>query len=191
MCSVPTPEINGEMQSIAVKLSNTSAAARSAETPDLAQVRQLLNLIKDPEIPVLTIADLGILRDVQLHGEQVLVTITPTYSGCPAMHGIEQDIRLIMHGAGYAVEVRTALSPAWTTDWLSDAGRAKLKAYGIAPPIRGSNDKRSLMAEDPQIPCPNCDSINTRKLSEFGSTACKALHTCNDCLQPFDYYKCL
>lgn len=179
------------MQSIPVKLSNAAQVIRNSRPPDLTQVRKLVNLIKDPEIPVLTIADLGIVRDVHLSGDRVVVTITPTYSGCPAMHGIEQDIGSVVTGAGYQIEVRTVLSPAWTTDWLTDAGRAKLKAYGIAPPVEGTADKKSLMAEDPQIVCPRCDSNNTRKLSEFGSTACKALHSCNDCLQPFDYFKCL
>ena len=179
------------MQSIPVQLSGAEPLRRGSQPPDLAQVRDLLKLIKDPEIPVLTIGDLGILREVKLVGERVVVTITPTYSGCPAMHGIEQDIRSVITGAGYSVDVRTALSPAWTTDWLTATGRVKLKAYGIAPPLEGTADKRSLMADDPQIVCPRCDSDNTRKLSEFGSTACKALHTCNECLQPFDYFKCL
>jgi ring-1,2-phenylacetyl-CoA epoxidase subunit PaaD len=191
MCSALIPETSGEMRSIPVKLSNRETATEVKAEPDLEAVRRLINLVKDPEIPILTIGDLGILRDVQLSGEQVVVTITPTYSGCPAMHGIEQDIRSVTRGAGYQVEVKTALSPAWTTDWLTDVGRAKLKAYGIAPPLRGSADKHDLMAEERVVACPRCDSLDTRKLSEFGSTACKALHTCNDCLQPFDYFKCL
>ena len=153
-------------------------------------VRQVLEQVADPEIPVLTIADLGILRDVRWDDGRIQAVITPTYSGCPAMQTIEQDIRTILRENGYAeVEVKTQISPPWTTDWLSAAGREKLLQYGIVPPA-GSTAKQSLRAAA-SLECPRCRSTNTEKISEFGSTPCKALYKCNDCLEPFDYFKCL
>lgn len=140
--------------------------------------------VVDPEIRALTIADLGILRDVSVEGEQVTVTITPTYSGCPAMDVIRADIRRALAAAGYSdVEVRTSLSPAWTTDWISEAGRAKLAAAGIAPPARGVVPLRL------SVRCPRCGSPDTEELSRFGSTACKALWRCRSCAEPFDRVK--
>jgi ring-1,2-phenylacetyl-CoA epoxidase subunit PaaD len=144
----------------------------------------------DPEVPVLTIEDLGVLRDVHeaVDGAMV-VTITPTYSGCPAMDLIAVAVDLALHDAGFAnVRVEHALSPAWTTDWMSAEGRQKLKAYGIAPPKAGSS-RRALFGEE-EIACPRCESVDTSKISEFGSTACKALWRCNACGEPFDYFKC-
>lgn len=158
--------------------------------PDLAAVQALLEEVRDPEIPVLTIADLGVLRDVRLDAGRVTVVITPTYSGCPAMRTIEQDVVRTLGAAGYDdVTVETRLAPAWTTDWLSAAGRRKLREVGIAPPAVASTDKRSLRAE--RVACPRCDSTETERVSEFGSTACKALWRCRACLEPFDYFKCL
>lgn len=140
--------------------------------------------VVDPEIRALTIADLGILRDVSVEGERVTVTITPTYSGCPAMDVIRADIRRALAAAGYSdVEVRTSLSPAWTTDWISEAGRAKLAAAGIAPPARGVVPLRL------SVRCPRCGSPDTEELSRFGSTACKALWRCRSCAEPFDRVK--
>jgi ring-1,2-phenylacetyl-CoA epoxidase subunit PaaD len=152
---------------------------------------QLLNQVTDPEIPVLTILDLGIVRAVEEKDNgEIEITITPTYSGCPAMNVIEIDIKSILQDHGFhQVKVKTVLSPAWTTDWLSPNGKAKLKAYGIAPPI-GTVDKNSLFAEEKKVPCPRCESTNTQMISQFGSTACKALYKCKDCLEPFDYFKC-
>jgi ring-1,2-phenylacetyl-CoA epoxidase subunit PaaD len=142
--------------------------------------------VVDPEIRVLTIADLGVLRDVSVDGEHVTVTITPTYSGCPAMDVIRADIRRALAGAGYSdVEVRTSLSPAWSTDWISDAGRSKLAAAGIAPPGRGAVALRL------SVRCPRCGSPDTEELSRFGSTACKALWRCRACTEPFDHVKAL
>jgi len=160
-----------------------------------ASIWALLQDVTDPEIPVLTLEDLGVIRDVQVareNGEdRVTVVITPTYSGCPAMTTMEIDIRDRLMRAGYgAVSVRTVLSPAWTTDWLTERGRDKLRAYGIAPPDEAAG-KRALMGDDPTIVCPHCGSKDTRQISEFGSTACKALHQCNACLEPFDYFKCI
>ena len=156
---------------------------------DLARAREALRRVCDPEIPVLTIADLGVLRDVRLSGEGVEVDITPTYSGCPAMSTITLDIELALARAGFdAVKVRTVLSPAWTTDWMSEAGRAKLLAYGIAPPA-GRSGRRALFGQD-EVACPRCASLETERLSEFGSTSCKALWRCRACREPFDYFKC-
>ena len=151
----------------------------------------ILEEVTDPEIPVLTIQDLGIVRDVKIHpDETVEVIITPTYSGCPAMHTIEINIIATLQENGFdKIKVTTVLSPAWTTDWLTEAGREKLKAYGIAPPA-GSTSKRALFGEEPVVECPNCNSRNTEMLSQFGSTACKSLYRCKDCLEPFDYFKC-
>lgn len=154
-------------------------------------VWSVLEEVTDPEIPVLTVLDMGIVRDVLLHdNDMVEVIITPTYSGCPAMNAIEVNIRALLEDRGfYNVKVTTVLSPAWTTDWLTEAGRVKLKAYGIAPPT-GSVSKRSLFGEEPDVECPHCGSKNTEMLSQFGSTACKSLYRCKDCREPFDYFKC-
>ncbi len=145
----------------------------------------------DPEVPVLTIVDLGVLRNVEVIGEAVKITITPTYSGCPAMKRIEDDIIELLKEKGIdKVEVDLVLSPAWTTDWLSAEGRVKLKEYGIAPP-ENEVDKSVLFAEPTVVPCPKCDSRDTKLISQFGSTACKAHYQCNTCLEPYDYFKCL
>ena len=148
----------------------------------------VLETVTDPEIPVLTIADLGILRDVAVHGEGVEVTITPTYSGCPAMNIISLEIETALARAGIEARVRTSLSPAWTTDWLTDAGRRKLAAFGIAPPERTAS-RRALFGES-RPACPLCGSADTAQISEFGSTACKSLHRCRACREPFDAFKC-
>ncbi|WP_027550306.1 1,2-phenylacetyl-CoA epoxidase subunit PaaD [Bradyrhizobium sp. Cp5.3] len=145
--------------------------------------------VVDPEIPVLTIADLGVLRDVALDGDQIEVLISPTYSGCPAMNIIALEIELALERAGFRQpKVRTVLSPAWTTDWMSEEGRRKLRAYGIAPP-QASSSRRALFGEQ-AVACPQCGSGNTELLSEFGSTSCKALWRCKACREPFDYFKC-
>jgi ring-1,2-phenylacetyl-CoA epoxidase subunit PaaD len=145
--------------------------------------------VVDPEIPVLTIADLGVLRDVTVDDGCVEVTITPTYSGCPAMNMIALEIELALERAGFrSSKVRTVLSPAWTTDWMSDDGRRKLRDYGIAPPL-GQSSRRALFGVE-QVACPQCGSGDTELLSEFGSTSCKALWRCRSCREPFDYFKC-
>ena len=145
--------------------------------------------VVDPEIPVLTIADLGVLRDVAVTDGRVEVAITPTYSGCPAMNMIALEIELALERAGFHdPRVRTVLSPAWTTDWMSEDGRRKLREYGIAPPAPASS-RRALFGEQ-QVACPQCGSKNTELLSEFGSTSCKALWRCKNCREPFDYFKC-
>jgi ring-1,2-phenylacetyl-CoA epoxidase subunit PaaD len=145
--------------------------------------------VVDPEIPVLTIADLGVLRDIAINDGCVEVAITPTYSGCPAMNMIAMEIGLALEREGFRdPKVRTVLSPAWTTDWMSDEGRRKLREYGIAPP-QAASSRRALFGVE-QVACPQCGSIDTEVLSEFGSTACKALWRCKNCREPFDYFKC-
>jgi ring-1,2-phenylacetyl-CoA epoxidase subunit PaaD len=145
--------------------------------------------VVDPEIPVLTIADLGVLREVEIEGGRVEVAITPTYSGCPAMNMIAVEIALALEKAGFPkAKVRTVLSPAWTTDWMSQEGCRKLRDYGIAPPLAASS-RRALFGVQ-QVQCPQCGSDDTELLSEFGSTSCKALWRCRSCREPFDYFKC-
>jgi ring-1,2-phenylacetyl-CoA epoxidase subunit PaaD len=150
--------------------------------------------VVDPEIPVLTIADLGILRKVDVAGNHVTVTITPTYSGCPAMDAIRDDLYKAFEKEGYEdVEVDLVLAPAWTTDWMTEAGKQKLQEYGIAPP---SGNSRAGGHSGPirlslAVKCPQCNSLNTKELTRFGSTSCKALYVCQDCKEPFDYFKVL
>lgn len=158
----------------------------------LKETWALLEQVPDPEIPVLTVVDLGVVRDVQIDDDgAVEVTITPTYTGCPAMDMITVNIKAVLQEAGYQkVRVKSIISPAWTTDWMSEEGKRKLKEYGIAPPIGKSTDKSVLFAEEIRVPCPQCNSTNTKLVSQFGSTACKALYKCKDCLEPFDYFKC-
>lgn len=149
------------------------------------KIWQILETVTDPEIPVLTIHDLGILRGASLKEDEVEVIITPTYNGCPAMDMISMNIRLALAEHGYKkIRITSVLSPAWTTDWMTEEGKRKLKEYGIAAP-----DKKNSIPKD-GVECPQCNSSNTRLISEFGSTACKALYQCNDCKEPFDYFKC-
>lgn len=156
-----------------------------------ARVRELLQNVKDPEVPAISVLELGVVRAVEVKDDSVLVTITPTYTGCPAMDVMKQDIEKELHDAGIAdVRVQQVLSPAWTTDWITTEGKAKLKAYGIAPPEHTA-DIRTLKGELPVVECPHCGSKNTGMISLFGSTACKALWKCQDCLEPFDQFKCL
>ncbi|MEO8822472.1 MAG: 1,2-phenylacetyl-CoA epoxidase subunit PaaD [Ginsengibacter sp.] len=161
-------------------------------SPSFSETREVWNIlssVNDPEIPVISILDLGILRDVKIHGETVEVIITPTYSGCPAMDFIATNIKLALAENGYEnIKITHQLSPAWTTDWMTDEGKQKLKVYGIAPPVAKTFDKSYL--ETLEVECPNCHSFNTKVISQFGSTACKALYQCKDCGEPFDYFKC-
>jgi len=156
-------------------------------------IRSLLQQVCDPEIPVLTIIDLGIVREIICtNDDHVEIIITPTYSGCPAMDAIAFDIKMKLMEAGFKqVKITYTLSPAWTTDWLSEEGKNKLKKYGIAPPQNiSSRLNKLLFEEEKNIECPQCHSTNTKLLSQFGSTACKALYQCMDCKEPFDYFKC-
>ena len=148
-----------------------------------------LEQISDPEIPVLSIVDLGVIRNVTLLEGNCVVTITPTYSGCPAMNVIQDDILKLLTPSIHT-KVEMTLSPAWTTDWMSENGRNKLREYGIAPPEH-EVDKSVLFAKPTVVPCPKCTSSHTKMISQFGSTACKAHYQCLDCLEPFDYFKCL
>ncbi len=155
------------------------------------EVRTLLSQIPDPEIPVISIEELGILRDVNFANDECVVTITPTYSGCPAMKAIEQDIAALLKENGIEkVKVNYVFSPAWTTDWLSEAAKEKLRKYGISPPDKTTTDKSALTGIQKIVKCPQCNSENTELVSQFGSTACKALYKCKDCLEPFDLFKC-
>ena len=150
---------------------------------------QVLSQVQDPEIPSVSILDLGIVRHISVHMRQITLAVSPTYSGCPATDLINDLIMEAMEGAGYQnVNIKQALSPAWSSDFITPEGREKLKAVGIAPP-KGMVSKASLIDRD--IPCPHCESQDTRLLSEFGSTACKALYQCNDCREAFDYFKCI
>lgn len=161
----------------------------TAATISTKAIWNILEQVTDPEIPVLTITDLGIVRDVVVHNDEVEVIITPTYTGCPAMDMIAMNIRLALIAQGYAkITITSVLSPVWTTDWMTEAGKIKLKEYGIAPPQ--SESERFQRSESFHIQCPQCNSTNTRLISEFGSTACKSLYQCNDCKEPFDYFKC-
>lgn len=158
---------------------------------DLKHINDLLVEVTDPEIPVLSIMDMGVVREIDLNEKEVLVKITPTYSGCPAMDMIATDIKIKLDQAGYKTKVKLILSPAWTTDWITERGRQKLEEYGIAAPLEESADKRALLGGAKIVKCTQCGSQNTKMVSQFGSTACKALFQCNDCLEPFDYFKCL
>ena len=150
---------------------------------------KLMETVYDPEIPVLSIIDLGIVRDINIQKEEIEITITPTYSGCPAMDVIAMNIRMALIKEGFtSIKISHQLSPAWTTDWMTEAGKQKLKSYGIAPPSAKTFDKNYL--ETLVVECPLCRSKNTKLISQFGSTACKALYQCLDCREPFDYFKC-
>lgn len=146
---------------------------------------KILEQVTDPEVPVLTITDLGIVRDVKVNGDEVEVIITPTYTGCPAMDMISMNIKMALIENGYTnIKITSVLAPAWTTAWMTEEGKRKLKEYGIAAP----NKKFEIAADG--VECPLCNSTNTKLISEFGSTACKALYQCKDCKEPFDYFKC-
>ena len=160
------------------------------DTRSLQRAKQVASNVLDPEIPVVTIADIGILRDVRLEDGIVEVDVTPTYSGCPAVLAIELAVETALLDAGFQSKINRVMAPAWTTDWITENGRQKLKAYGIAPPVQSSNSLRSLFGET-QVECPRCGSSQTEKVSEFGSTPCKAHYRCEACKEPFDYFKCI
>lgn len=153
------------------------------------QVWKIMENVYDPEIPVLSVVDLGIIRDIRVNDNSIEVFITPTYSGCPAMDLISMDIKIELLSHGYKnIKLTRILSPAWTTDWMSEQGKEKLKNFGIAPPGIKSTDK--INWQKLKVECPHCESVNTNLISEFGSTSCKALYVCDDCKEPFDYFKC-
>lgn len=153
-------------------------------------VWECLSNIPDPEIPVISILELGVVRAVKWDGQLLKVTITPTYTGCPAITLFVAEIRAVMHMHGIDnLQIDTVYQPAWTTDWLSEEAKAKLKKYGIAPPVKNADSPEDLLGEPPVVPCPRCDSQNTVLKSQFGSTACKSLYLCGDCKEPFEYFK--
>lgn len=156
-------------------------------------ILSLLSEIPDPEIPVITIIELGVIRDVIIIDDKTIeLKITPTYSGCPAMQQIEADVRKKLTEHGFtSITIQTIFSPPWTTDWITPHAKEKLRQYGIAPPETTTEDKSWLTGKTKQIACPRCKSTNTKLISQFGSTACKALYQCSDCLEPFDYFKCI
>lgn len=172
----------------------------TAARPEPAEVWHWLSQVPDPEIPVISLTDLGIVRDVEWQDDTLVVTVTPTYSGCPATSVINLDIEAALrsHGVG-KIRLERRLSPPWTTDWISPEGREKLRAYGIAPPVDGTAADGRLQGRISRlagtsnlvIACPRCGSTRTEKVSQFGSTPCKASYRCTDCLEPFDYFKCI
>lgn len=155
------------------------------------KIIEILKTVSDPEIPVLSIVDMGVVRAAKMNNDIVEVQITPTYSGCPAMDVIGDDIISAFNQNGLKAKVELVLSPAWTTDWITAEGRKALEKYGIASPLSADADKEALLGNKKLVKCPQCGSINTKLISQFGSTACKALFQCDDCLEPFDYFKCL
>jgi ring-1,2-phenylacetyl-CoA epoxidase subunit PaaD len=164
------------------------AAASTLHDADLQRAQAIAAAVLDPEVPVITLQELGVLRGVTRRGERIVVTLTPTYTGCPATAAIQLAVEMALMDAGiHGARVETVLSPAWTTDDISETGRAKLLAYGIAPP---NKTKPAGLFEDDVVACPKCGSQHTMQVSEFGSTACKALWRCEDCREPFDYFKC-
>ena len=156
-----------------------------------SKLRDELLKVSDPEIPVLSVFDLGVIRSINADGKDITLDITPTYSGCPAMDTISMDLKVAIESLGYNAKINLVLSPAWSTDWITQEGRDKLEAYGIAPPLEESLDAKALINGERIVKCTRCQSTNTKMISQFGSTACKALFQCDDCLEPFDYFKCL
>lgn len=166
--------------------------ANTVNDTTIRELWTLLGEITDPEVPVLSVVDLGIVREIRIVNEIPEIVITPTYSGCPAMDMIRANIRMHLLEKGFPdVRIETVLSPAWTTDWMSEAGKQKLEAYGIAPPMPTQTVcNLEMFSREEAIQCPHCHSYHTTMISEFGSTACKALYRCEDCKEPFDYFKC-
>ena len=172
----------------------------SAVLPDIQMVRHWLAQVPDPEIPVISLTDLGIIRGVEWQDDTLVVTVTPTYSGCPATSVINLEIEAALRAKGIGkLRLERQLSPPWTTDWITPEGREKLRAYGIAPPVDGTAADGRLAGRIARlagtsnlvIACPRCGSTRTEKVSQFGSTPCKASYRCTDCLEPFDYFKCI
>lgn len=168
----------------------TVAMARERETAE-ARAWAAAAAVPDPEIPVVTVEDLGILRSVRVDTQgKATAEIAPTYTGCPATSAIELAVEAALRSAGFEPVIRRVMAPAWTTDWITPQGREKLREFGIAPPQQESNSKRALFGET-SVNCPRCGSGDTERLSEFGSTPCKALYRCRACVEPFDYFKCI
>jgi len=160
------------------------------QNTDLERAWAAASAVLDPEVPCVTVEELGILRGVEVVDGQIVAHVTPTYSGCPAVVAIELAVQTALMDAGFDARIERVISPAWTTDWITPQGREKLRAYGIAPPVKGTGSKMALFGSV-EVSCPRCNSKQTRKISEFGSTACKAQYQCNSCHEPFDYFKCI
>ncbi len=165
--------------------------AEKAINLDAQRAWDIAAQVPDPEVPCVTIADLGILREITIENNTAIAKLTPTYSGCPAVLAIEMAVETALLNAGFQTRIERVISPAWTTDWITDKGREKLRAYGIAPPVDGSSGGKLSLFSETIITCPRCSSQDTHKISEFGSTACKAQYQCKACLEPFDYFKCI
>ena len=172
-----------------VKYRSDTLSTAVAERHSVESITEILSAINDPEVPAINIMELGIVRDIQLNDSEVSITITPTYSGCPAMKVIEDEIRRVCTENGLpTVSIKTIYSPAWTTDWIPESAKEKLKNYGIAPPHM-TDQSPLIQIELPNVQCPHCKSANTQLKSEFGSTACKSYYFCNTCRQAFEYFK--
>lgn len=156
-----------------------------------SEVVDIIRTVHDPEIPVLTVIDLGVVKKVTVEGKKVSINLTPTYSGCPAMDMISDDLKSALKAEGYEAEIKLILAPAWSTDMITETGRKAMEVYGIASPLEPSNDILALTEDAKIVPCTRCQSKNTKLVSQFGSTACKALFQCHECHEPFDYFKCL
>ncbi|MEO8719621.1 MAG: 1,2-phenylacetyl-CoA epoxidase subunit PaaD [Ginsengibacter sp.] len=168
---------------------NENIICASLKEENEKRIWEILSSVNDPEIPVLSVIDLGIVRGIKIEDEGIEILITPTYSGCPAMDVIGMNIRKALKENGFQkITITHQISPAWTTDWLSEEAKEKLQSYGIAPPVSKTFDKDYL--QKLPVPCPLCHSMNTNLISQFGSTSCKAIYQCNDCREPFDYFKC-
>jgi ring-1,2-phenylacetyl-CoA epoxidase subunit PaaD len=165
----------------------------STEDPRVARAWAVLGTVMDPEVPVLSVVDLGIVRAVRAEAGRLAIDLTPTYTGCPATAAIRIDVETAIEAAGLGrPEIALVNAPAWTSDWIGPAAREKLRSYGIAPPAgKASALQAAMFAPEPSVACPRCGSGDTRKTSEFGSTACKAFHACNACAEPFEYFKCI
>jgi ring-1,2-phenylacetyl-CoA epoxidase subunit PaaD len=182
--------VQAELVEAPLPVSAQQASTSTARTDVLAHARQIASQIPDPEIPVITLADLGVLRDVRQEHGTIVITLTPTYAGCPALHQMQEDLRTALAAQGISARIETVLTPAWTTDWITPAAREKLAAYGIAPPQPRATSTTQPLHFQPRAPaCPHCGSTTTERLSQFGSTACKALYRCMACKEPFDYFK--
>ncbi len=158
---------------------------------EIAEIWKWLENVPDPEIPVISILELGVVRDIHFENSTFIISITPTYSGCPAMDMIEVNIKAVLQENGIEnIQIKMIYEPAWTTDWIPEAAKEKLLKYGIAPPVGSTSSKNRLLGKEPIVACPICKSKNTMIISQYGSTACKAMYKCNDCKEPFDYFKC-
>ncbi len=168
-------------------------SAVALEDPRVARAWDVLGTVMDPEVPVLSVVDLGIVRAIRIEADRLAIDLTPTYTGCPATAAIRIDVGSAIEAAGLGrPEIALVNAPAWTTDWIGPAAREKLRAYGIAPPSgKAAGLRAAMFAPAPVLACPRCGSADTRRTSEFGSTACKALHACNACAEPFEYFKCI